>query len=593
MNILKDINFLNHRVRLISKLYPYLWSRDKAIRWRFVLAISLLLITILLNIGVPVFLKHIINVISLPTHAFMYVEVLLASYGVIWTLSKITDQMRLIAINRVIERGMRTLCLNIFNHLLGLSFRFHSTRKTGALLSVIDRSQFAFWPFFCGLFFFILPTLIEIIAVSIILVVLYGFSYGCILLLTLTGYMIFSFYGSKWSSEAQASANEKTSAVSSKIVDSLLNYETIRHFVNQQYEQKSCDNLLLAREDASTKQHARAEFVTLGQGIIMGIGLIILTVLSGLEVIKGTLRISDFVLINVYLLQFMTPLGHFGYILRDMNEGLTNLNEVITLLDEKSEVQDKSGATKLICRSGEVVFDKVNFSYDSHRSILKDISFKIPAKKTVAIVGASGSGKSTIAKLLFRYADITRGCITIDGQDIRSLKQYSLQSHIGIVPQHTALFNDTLRYNISYGKIDATDAELNQAIRQAHLDVLVNSLPNGLDTMVGEYGFKLSGGERQRVAIARVLLKNSPILIFDEATSSLDTKTEQAIQANIEEVAQNVTTLIIAHRLSTIVHADEILVLEEGRIVERGTHSALLKKNGHYTQLWKKQSHHD
>ncbi len=579
------------RLQSVIKLYPYVWPKDNAIRWRFIAAIALLLVTILLNIGVPIILKHVINVISMPVHAVIIVEGLLISYGVVWTLSKVTDQLRLVAINRVIERGMRLLCLNIFNHLIGLSFRFHSDRKTGSLLSVIDRAQFAFWPFFCGLFFLILPTLIEVIAVAFILSALYGFLYGGILLLTLICYMVFSFYGSKWSTDAQAVANEKTAAVTSKIVDSLLNYETIRHFVNQQYERKICDALLLERENASTKQHARAELVTLGQGLIMGIGLILLTWLSGLQVIQGTLHVSDFVLINVYLLQFITPLGHFGYVLRDMNEGLTNLDEIMTLLDEKPDIQDTPGAKELVFSSGDVVFDRVGFSYDSKRPILKEVSFKIPAKKTVAIVGASGSGKSTIAKLLFRYMDVTQGCIKIDDQNIRDVTQHSLQAYIGIVPQHTALFNDSLKSNIVYGRIGATEADVNQAIKHAHLDALIESLPDGLETVVGEYGFKLSGGERQRVAIARVLLKNAPIIIFDEATSSLDTKTEQAIQKNIEEITQNVTTLIIAHRLSTIVHAHEILVLDQGSIVERGSHQELFALNGIYTQLWKKQIH--
>ena len=579
------------RFRAVLKLYPYIWPRDWAIRWRFILAVFLLLITIALNVGVPLILRQVINLISSQSSTIVMAEMVLIAYGVVWTFSKVTNQLRLIAINRVVERGMRLLCLNIFNHLIGLSFRFHGERKTGALLSTIDRAQFAFWPFFCGLFFLIIPTLIEVVIAACILTYLYGYVYGMILSVTWIVYMIFSVYGSKWSVAAQCVANEKSAHVTTTIVDSLLNYETIRHFVNQKYEVEKCDKLLLEREVASTKQHGRGEWVTLGQGIIMGIGLIVLTWLSGTQVMAGALQVSDFILINVYLLQFMTPLEHFGYVLRDMNEGLTNIDEVMDILDEKPDIQDSLGAAALILKEGVITFDKVSFGYDARRPILHEVSFEIPSKKTIAIVGASGAGKSTIAKLLFRYDDVTAGRILVDKQDIRNVTQASIQSLIGIVPQHTALFNDTLRYNIVYGRLDATEAELQKAIERAHLDVLIASLPDGLNTVVGEHGLKLSGGERQRVAIARVLLKNPAILIFDEATSSLDTKTEHLIQQHIEEIAQNATTLIIAHRLSTVVHADQIIVLDHGRVVEQGSHSELLKKGCLYAQLWEKQTH--
>ena len=403
--------------------------------------------------------------------------------------------------------------------------------------------------------------------------------------------MIFSIYGSQWSARAQGLANEKSSHVSSVLVDSLLNYEVVRSFGARDYEHKRCDTFLAERENAATKQHDAGQWVHLGQGVIMGLGLIVLTVLSGLGVVAGALKISDFVLINVYLLQFMAPLGNFGYVLRDINEGLTNLAAVGNILDEEPEVQDNHGATPLILKEGVVTFDNIQFAYDARRNILQHVSFEIPAKKTIAIVGSTGAGKSTIAKLLFRYYDLSGGHILIDGQDISHVTQASLQSVIGIVPQHTTLFNDTLYYNIAYGRPEANESEIQQAIKQAHLETFIASLPDGINTKVGEQGLQLSGGERQRVAIARVLLKNPAIFIFDEATSSLDTKTEQLIQKNIEEVSHNATTLIIAHRLSTVVHADEIIVLDEGQIAEKGTHKSLLKTGGLYAQLWAKQTH--
>ena len=582
---------LSQRLNAALKLSPYLWPNDKKIRLRLIVSILLLLTSIALNIGVPLVLRHVIDVISSPTSIKLLAVILMLAYGFAWTLSRAMNQLCMIPINRVIERGMRLLCLSVFDHLMNLSLRYHASKKMGEILSVIDRAQFAFWPFFCGLFVLILPTLIEMIIAASILTYLYGFTYGMILIVILSTFMIFSVYGSQWSAQIQGVANEKSSQVSSVLVDSLLNYELIRSFGASEYEHKRCDAFLAERENAATKQHNAAQWIHLGQGIIIGLGLIILTVLSGTGVMAGTLKISDFVLINVYLLQFIGPLGNFGYVLRDINEGLTNFVEIGKILEEKPDIQDKHDAMSLMLKEGVVTFDNIQFAYDVRRNILQDVIFTIPAKKTIAIVGSTGAGKSTIAKLLLRYYDLSGGSILIDGQDISHVTQASLLSVIGIVPQHTTLFNDTLYYNIAYGRPTATENDIQKAIKHAHLDDFIHSLPDGLNTLVGEHGLKLSGGERQRVAIARVLLKNPAIFIFDEATSSLDTKTEQLIQKNIEEISKNATTLIIAHRLSTVIHADEIIVLDQGRIVERGTHQLLLQQRGVYAHLWEKQTH--
>jgi ABC-type transport system involved in Fe-S cluster assembly fused permease/ATPase subunit len=584
------LNDARGKIKILTKLYLYLWPKDWGIRGRFLMAGIFLLAAICLNIGVPLVLREVINAISTPKSALFLAEFLLISYGALWTLAKVIEQLRLIAMNRVVERGIRLLTLDIFENLTKLSLRYHSDRKTGGIVNAVDRAQYAFPRLVWGLFLFIIPTLLEIVLASVTLVWLYGAIYGIILAAILIIFIFFTLYATTWSVNALRIANEKSSQTTTKMVDSILNYETIRYFCNQKYEYDQCNNFLAEREDATTRQHARVELVMLGQGIIMGIGLIILTWLSGIKVMSGVFQIGDFILINAYLLQFMIPLGNFGHVFRDVNEGLTNLEEVMEIFNEKPEVQDITNAKALMLNKGSVSFDKVSFGYDERRPILKEISFELPAKKTTAIVGATGSGKSTIANLLFRYYDVLNGCITVDGQDIREVSQLSLQSVIGIVSQNTALFNDTLRYNIAYGLPDASEAEIEKAIKNSHLDLLLASLPDGLNTIVGEHGFKLSGGERQRVAIARVLLKNPAIFVFDEATSSLDTKTEHVIQQNIEEISRNATTLIIAHRLSTVIHADQILVLDHGILVELGNHDELLKQGGLYAQLWAKQT---
>lgn len=410
------------------------------------------------------------------------------------------------------------------------------------------------------------------------------------LLIILVCYTVFSIIGTSWSAQVQRINNEKHFNAQSRIVDSLLNFETVKYFSNQAYEKQETDKLLQEVEDASTKKHVVTESVHLGQGIVIGIGLIVLTWLSGNSVIQGTMNVGDFVLINGYLLQFVQPLSWFGYILRKMRKGLTDLENIFNMLHLQPEVSNAPSAIDLKITKAEVTFDHVSFGYDPSRTILRDVSFHVPAGKHLGIVGPSGAGKSTIARLLFRFYDVNKGAILINNHDIRTVSQKSLQKVIGIVPQDTVLFNNTLYYNIAYGRPGATSEEINEAAHLAHLDGFIKLLPDGLQTIVGERGLKLSGGEKQRVAIARVLLKKPLIYLFDEATSALDSKTEREIQKNLEEISAGSTTIIIAHRLSTVIHADNIIVLDHGSIVEHGTHQQLLAHNGVYARLWKKQS---
>lgn len=579
-----------NRLKVIIRLYPYLLANNWSARLRFISAISLLVATSTFNICLPLVLKQIIATIVVHPAPLLFAHVSLISYGFIWTFSKVTEQLRFIVMNRVIERGIHLLCLAIFDHLLALSLRFHTERKTGAILSAIDRVRFSFPGLVWGIFFLILPTLTEIIIAALILIYLYDLMYGIILITILITYMLISILGNIWSMHAQRIANQKTILVNTNIVDSLLNYETIRHFDKFQHEHHRCNTLLANQEEASINQHLRSQLVLLLQGLLMGTGLTILTYISGRAVMADTLKVSDFVLINVYLMQLMVPLGNFGYVLRDINQGLTNLEDAIQLLDEKPDIQNAPNAINLQVKQGIIHFNHVNFSYDLRRPILHRLSFVIPAKKTVALIGPTGSGKSTIAKLLMRHYDLLAGQITIDDQDIRCVTQSSLQKIIAIVPQHTPLFNNTLRYNITYARPDVSDNEIKECIERTKLDLLIKSLPDGLDTIVGEHGLKLSGGEKQRVAIARAILKKPSIYIFDEATASLDTKTERSIQQNIQEISHNTTTIIIAHRLSTIIHADHILVLDQGTLVEEGNHDNLLKMRGLYARLWFKQT---
>ena len=576
----------SNKLKSIIRIYPYLFSKDRHIRLMLLTSIIFLLVTIALNISVPLILKKAIDLVGALENTSILLFVL---YGFAWTVGRLTNHLRLIFVSRVIERGKRNLFKSIFKHLISLSFRFHSVRNLGGILNTVERSQFAFWPFFCGLFFLILPTVIEILVAAGILIYLYGFNYGATLLIVLFSYITFSYVGSKWSVKKQQVANKSSSSVSARFVESILNYENISYFNRSKQECDMFDSMLSNRENNAVKQHLTSESIHLGQGLIMGTGLLSLTILTGQQVIYGNMKISDFILVNMYLLQFISPLGNLGFILRDMSEGLTNFLELDNIFDINPEITDKVDTLPLQYYHGEIHFNSVYFSYDSNKVILNDVTFTARSNKITAIVGPTGSGKSTIAKLLFRAYDICDGNITIDNQDIRQVKLSSLREKIGIIPQNPTLFMDTIYNNISYGNPEATYEEVLDIVKTVHLDKLIESLADGLNTIVGENGVKLSGGEKQRIAIARVLLCDFKLVVFDEATSSLDAKTEYLIQQNINKYLHGRTAIIIAHRLSTVMHADNIIVIDNGHVIQKGTHNTLINIDGYYKNLYLKQ----
>lgn len=580
----------NTHIAILLVIFNYLFQGGFRMRMRLLASLFFVIATIILDISIPLIFKQIVNGLSKEavSNAF-FLQLLIVLYGVTWIMSKVTLQMREIILSRVINRGVRKLSIRVFDHLHTLSLRFHLSRKTGAIATILSRLQRSFADIFKELFVFFVPTVISIFVAMIILWYLYAFMYGAILFIFLSLYVAFSIKGVEWLGKAQVESNVQEERVASRIIDSLLNFETVKYFNNQAYEHERCDKALKELENSATKREVRSELVHMGQGIITGIGLLILTWLSGREVLRGSLQVGDFVLINGYLLQFFYPLSFFGIILRHVRRGFADMENALKLLDMKPDVVDNPNAIPLVADQATIEFKDVFFGYASSRSILKGISFTVPAGKTVAIVGSTGSGKSTIARLLFRSFDIDGGAILINDHDIRTITLESLHSLIGIVPQDTVLFNDSLYYNIAYGNTKASQNVVDKAIKMAHLDELIKYLPEGLATQVGERGLKLSGGEKQRVSIARALMKAPKIYIFDEATSALDTSTEREIQKNIEEISKGSTSIIIAHRLSTVVNADTIVVLEHGLVAQQGTHLELLARDGVYRRLWEQQ----
>jgi ATP-binding cassette subfamily B protein len=588
-----EANKGSSRSSTIQSILPYLWPDGRTdLKVRIMLAMVALVLAKVATLAFPLFYGAAVDALDGKGKEIQSVGVAVSfilAYGVARILMQAFAQLRDAVAAKAVYNAVRSVAGKTFRHIHALSLRFHLERKTGGLTRVIERGTKGIDVLLFYVLFSIAPTILELLLVCGYLLWVYHWGYVAITVVTVFIYGLFTIKVTSWRTEIRRRMNDSDTEANTKAVDSLLNYETVKYFNNEAHEANRYDQAMVRFADASEKSQMSLSFLNAGQAAIITVGLVSVMVLAAYHISQGLMSLGDLVVVNGFLTQLYVPLNLLGTVYREINQALIDMEKMFDVLNVAPEVQDKPDAPDLVVKGGEVRFENVVFAYEPERTILKGISFTVPAGKTLAIVGPSGAGKSTISRILYRFYEIQSGRVLIDGQDLRDVRQDSVRSVIGIVPQDTVLFNDTIRYNIKYGRITASDHEIEEAARLAQIEPFIRQLPDGFKSMVGERGLKLSGGEKQRVAIARTILKNPPILLLDEATSALDTHTEREIQSALKEVSRNRTTLVIAHRLSTVVDADEILVLDKGQIVERGRHGDLLARNGAYAAMWNRQ----
>lgn len=580
----------------IKTLLPFVWMKGRwDLRVRVVLAMAFLVTAKLIGIYVPFLFKDAVDVLTpgfqpdVSTVVLVLPMAIILGYGLARVLSLFFGEIRDAVFAKVGQNALRNVALSTFRHLHKLSLKFHMERKTGGLSRVIERGTRGIDFLLRFMLFNILPTLLEILLITFVFWTKFGIYYALVTFTCLVSYIFFTIIVTDWRLKFRREMNKQDTEANTKAIDSLLNFETVKYFTNEEHEARRYDVALAKFETASVRSQSSLAMLNVGQSLIISAGLVIVLIMAGQGVVDGRFTIGEFVLVNSLLIQIYMPLNFLGFVYREIKQSLVDMEKMFTMIRKESDINDAPDAVALDINGGEVEFDNVSFHYAENRPILKNISFKVGAGTTTAIVGASGAGKSTISRILFRFYDVTKGRILIDGQDISQVTQKSLRRQIGVVPQDTVLFNDSIRYNIRYGRPDATDEEVEAAAKHAQIHDFVSELPDTYDSEVGERGLKLSGGEKQRVAIARTILKNPTILLLDEATSALDSHTEQGIQKALEEISLHRTTIVIAHRLSTIVNANEIIVLDGGEIIERGRHDELLAGRGAYYGMWQKQ----